>query len=192
VLVHICSTKVPYKTVGKEIIADRPEVSREILNGIREVARRLRRYLSRREHVERQVRRLSVFSKYLPKIAEFSAKLGGLRTLPNMDKLYKRQMVFKDLVTSNEYVDSDLFNAGSYKTVLVYIKNKHESNSVIVKVLGFTSSGWKDLIKEITLAAGAELYEMLKERVKLVKIQVRSAVMDKPGVVNAFIDGLSE
>ena len=39
ILVHVCSTKVPYKTVGKEFIADRPEVKSEILNGIREVAR---------------------------------------------------------------------------------------------------------------------------------------------------------
>ena len=31
VFVHICSTKVPYKTVGKEFIADRPDVEREIL-----------------------------------------------------------------------------------------------------------------------------------------------------------------
>ncbi|NIR86595.1 DNA topoisomerase VI subunit B, partial [Candidatus Bathyarchaeota archaeon] len=43
IVVHLCSTKVPYKTVGKEFIADRPEVKREILNGIREAARKLRR-----------------------------------------------------------------------------------------------------------------------------------------------------
>ena len=192
VLVHICSTKIPYKTVGKEIIADRPEVSREIINGIREVARQLKRYLSRREHVEKQVRRLSIFSKYLTKIAEFSAKLGGLQTLPSMDRLYRRQMVFKDLITSNQYVDSETFDAESYRTVLVYVKNKHESNTVNVRVLGFTSSEWKELKQEVNLGPSSELYEMLRKRVKLVKIQVRSAMMDKPSVVDAFIDGLSE
>ena len=39
IVIHICSTKVPYKTVGKEFIADCPEVRREEANAIREVAR---------------------------------------------------------------------------------------------------------------------------------------------------------
>jgi DNA topoisomerase-6 subunit B len=87
ILVHICSTKVPYKTVGKEFIADRPEVRREIANGLREVARQIQHFLTRREHVDRERRRLGVFSKYLPKIAQFSTQLAGKEKLPNIDKL---------------------------------------------------------------------------------------------------------
>jgi len=87
ILVHVCSTKVPYKTVGKEFIADRPEVSREILNGIREVSRRLQHFLTKREHVEKERRRLSVFSKYLPKIAQFSTELAGKEKTPDIKKL---------------------------------------------------------------------------------------------------------
>jgi len=87
ILVHVCSTKVPYKTVGKEFIADRPEVSREILNGIREVSRQLQHFLTKREHVEKERRRLSVFSKYLPKIAQFSTELAGKEKTPDIKKL---------------------------------------------------------------------------------------------------------
>lgn len=87
ILVHICSTKIPYKTVGKEFIADRPEVNKEVLNGIREAARRLQRFLSKREHVEKERRRLSVFSKYLPKIARFSTDLAGREKQPDIKKL---------------------------------------------------------------------------------------------------------
>jgi DNA topoisomerase-6 subunit B len=87
VLVHICSTKIPYKTVGKEFIADRPEVKKEILNGIREAARQLQKYLSKQEHVEREKKRLSVFSKYLPKIAKFSTELAGREKEPDVQKL---------------------------------------------------------------------------------------------------------
>ncbi|MEM2102000.1 MAG: DNA topoisomerase VI subunit B [Candidatus Bathyarchaeia archaeon] len=87
ILVHICSTKVPYKTVGKEFIADRPEVKREILNGMREVARDLQHFLSRQEHVERERKRLGVFSKYLPKIAQFATKLAGRQEPPDIKKL---------------------------------------------------------------------------------------------------------
>ncbi len=89
IVIHLCSTKVPYKTVGKEFIADRPEVRKEIMNGIREVARRLRRFLSKKEHVARDRRRLSVFSRYLPKIAEFSTGLAGRKKTPNIGKLLK-------------------------------------------------------------------------------------------------------
>jgi DNA topoisomerase-6 subunit B len=87
ILVHLCSTKVPYKTVGKEFIADRPEVKREILNGIREAARELQHFLTKQEHVERERKRLSVFSKYLPKIAQFSTDLAGKKKQPDISKL---------------------------------------------------------------------------------------------------------
>ena len=89
ILVHVCSTKVPYKTVGKEFIADRPEVNGEILNGIREVARELQKFLTKREYVEKERRRLTVFSKYLPKIARFSTNLAGKKEEPNIELLLR-------------------------------------------------------------------------------------------------------
>ena len=89
ILVHLCSTKVPYKTVGKEFIADRPEVKKEVLNAIREVAREIQHYLSRQEHVERERKRLNVFAKYLPKIARFSTDLAGKKDLPDIEQLLK-------------------------------------------------------------------------------------------------------
>ncbi len=89
IVVHICSTKVPYKTVGKEFLADRAEVRREIANELREVARQLGHFLTRREHVDREKKRLGVFSKYLPRIAQFSAKLAGKDRIPDIEKLLK-------------------------------------------------------------------------------------------------------
>jgi DNA topoisomerase-6 subunit B len=94
IVVHICSTKVPYKTVGKEFIADRPEVRREVANALREVARQLQHFLRRQEHVHMEKRRLSVFSKYLPKIAQFSTKLAGKEKLPDIGKLMKSVQKF--------------------------------------------------------------------------------------------------
>jgi len=89
IVVHICSTKVPYKTVGKEFIADRPEVRREEANALREVARQLQHFLSRQEHVHMEKRRLGIFVKYLPKIAQFSTTLAGKERVPDIDKLLK-------------------------------------------------------------------------------------------------------
>jgi len=94
ILVHICSTKVPYKTVGKEFIADRPEVRREVANALREVGRQLQHFLTRREHVDKERKRLGIFAKYLPKIAQFSSDLAGKEKLPDIEKLLKSVQKF--------------------------------------------------------------------------------------------------
>ena len=96
VLVHLCSTKVPYKTVGKEFIADRPEVKKEILNAIRDAARDMQRFLSRQENVERERKRLSTFSKYLPKIAQFSTELAKKKHPPDISKLLKSVKTYEE------------------------------------------------------------------------------------------------
>ena len=86
-IVHVCSTKVPYKTVGKEYIADRPEIEREIRNGLNSVARRLSYFLSRKISIEHERRRINVFSRFLPKIAKFSTDLAGRRKVPDIKPL---------------------------------------------------------------------------------------------------------
>ncbi len=96
ILVHICSTKVPYKTVGKEFIADRPEVKSEVLNGIREVARQLQHFLTRREYEEKETKRLITFSKYLPKIAQFSTELAEKERPPDIEKLLRSVKKFEE------------------------------------------------------------------------------------------------
>ncbi|HEX4919574.1 MAG TPA: DNA topoisomerase VI subunit B [Candidatus Bathyarchaeia archaeon] len=89
IFVHVCSTKIPYKTVGKEFIADRPEVEHEILNAIREASRNLRIYLSRREHLAQEKKRVDVFEKYLPKVAQYSTKLSRAKKEPDVKPLLK-------------------------------------------------------------------------------------------------------
>jgi len=90
VLVHICSTKVPYKTVGKEYIADRPEIEREILNGMRNVARDLYIYLSRRRRIGIQKKRVNMFEKYLPVIVEYAAKAAKTKDVPDVRPLLRK------------------------------------------------------------------------------------------------------
>jgi DNA topoisomerase-6 subunit B len=87
IAVHVCSTKIPYKTVGKEYMADQPEVEREITNAIRTAARGLRIFISRGIRVARERRRLDIFQKFLPKIAEFSTKLSEREDMPEIEPL---------------------------------------------------------------------------------------------------------
>ncbi|MCX8191372.1 MAG: DNA topoisomerase VI subunit B [Nitrososphaerales archaeon] len=87
IITHVCSTKIPYKTVGKEYLADRPEIERELKNGVREVLRKLSSYLSRKESMEMVKRRMNIYERYLPLIARFSTELSGAKRLPRYRKL---------------------------------------------------------------------------------------------------------
>ncbi len=89
IITHVCSTKVPYKTVGKEYLADRPELERELKNGLREVLRRLSTYLSRKSSMEFVKKKMNVYEKYLPLIARFSAELIGAPRPPRYRHLIK-------------------------------------------------------------------------------------------------------
>ena len=84
IIVHLCSTKVPYKTVGKEYIADRPEIEREIRNGIKEVLRKLSAYLSRKGSLEMARRKRNIYAKYLPLIARFATELAEKEKEPDV------------------------------------------------------------------------------------------------------------
>ncbi|PCN50015.1 DNA topoisomerase VI subunit B [Candidatus Geothermarchaeota archaeon ex4572_27] len=92
-LVHVCSTKVPYKTVGKEFIADRPEIEYEIEWGLKEAARKLRAYLSRKQREETLRRRKAVIMRYLPYIAKFAADLCGAQQLPDYEGALERTLM---------------------------------------------------------------------------------------------------
>lgn len=97
VFTSICSTKIPYKTVGKEAVADRPEIERELTMALRECGRNLKLYLSRIEKREAAAKRLSLYAKYLPMIAEFSAKAAGVKTPEVKPVLKKLGIPLKEL-----------------------------------------------------------------------------------------------
>ena len=98
----MCSTKIPYKSVGKEFIGERPEVERELKNGVREVMRQLRLYLSRKGSAEAVKRRQNIYLKYLPLIAEFSKELSGAKKLPKYESLMKQ---YSNSDNTNEEAD---------------------------------------------------------------------------------------
>jgi DNA topoisomerase-6 subunit B len=87
IITHVCSTKVPYKTVGKEYLADRPELERELKNAIRDASRKLRIYLSRKGNIAMVQRKMNIYGKYFPLIAQFVAELANEKKLPNYQSL---------------------------------------------------------------------------------------------------------
>ncbi len=109
VVTHICSLKIPYKTVGKEAIADRPEIERELIIAIRECARELKRYLIKVEKRTVAIKRLSIYAKYLPKIAKFSAELIDRKEPPDVTKLLKKMGVTPDIMEKIKLEEQESF-----------------------------------------------------------------------------------
>ncbi|MGA2573742.1 MAG: DNA topoisomerase VI subunit B [Candidatus Methanomethylicaceae archaeon] len=105
--IHICATKVPYKTVGKEYIADRPEVEYEIEWALKTCAREMRMHLAKKDRVSSMQRRLTVFERYLPLISQFSTELSGAPNQPNIEKVLKRLQANAKQVEQRSLVQTD-------------------------------------------------------------------------------------
>ncbi len=75
VLVHVASTRIPYKEAGKESIGDVPEIEAEIRNALHEAARRLKTYLMRKRREAEIRRKIITLAKYIPEIARSLAML---------------------------------------------------------------------------------------------------------------------
>src|SRR5574338_8165 len=84
---HICSTRIPYKTVGKENVADRPEIERELKNALQFLARKLAVHMSRKGMADMAKKRANLYSKYIPLIAQFVTELSGNKKEPNYKQL---------------------------------------------------------------------------------------------------------
>jgi len=88
IITHVCSTKVPYKTIGKEYIADRPEIEKELRNSLRIVLRSLSIFLGKKSRIEVIRKKQNIYRKYLPLIAKFSSDLAE-RQMPDVSRLIR-------------------------------------------------------------------------------------------------------
>ena len=86
---HICSTRIPYKTVGKENVADRPELERELKNALQYLARKLAVHMSRQGMADMAKKRANLYTKYVPLIAQFATELSGKKKEPNYKQLVR-------------------------------------------------------------------------------------------------------
>ena len=68
-LVHIASTNIPFTSESKDAVADVPEILEEVDLGLKEVARKLRRHLSRQSILSERREKEEIIRKILPKIA---------------------------------------------------------------------------------------------------------------------------
>lgn len=77
IFIHIAASKVPFKTAGKEYVADRDEVRREIRLALRKCARDLKTYLSKKKREQSFHMRNEKLLGYLNLINKYSSALSG-------------------------------------------------------------------------------------------------------------------
>ncbi len=109
IITDVCSTRIPYKTVGKEYLADRPELEKELRNGIREALRRLSVYFSRKGSLEMVKRKMNLYSKYVPMIARFATELAEKKRHPRYRVLLgldKTEETKEDQAKLEDFADS--------------------------------------------------------------------------------------
>ncbi len=82
ILVHVASTHIPFTSESKEAIADVPEIVEEIELALKDVARRLKLYLSRQDNLQRRREKEEIIQKILPRIAK---KVGEILERPTPD-----------------------------------------------------------------------------------------------------------
>jgi DNA topoisomerase-6 subunit B len=105
-LVHIASTNIPFTSESKDAVADVPEILVEIDLGLKEVARKLRRYLSRQSVLSERREKEEIIRKILPKIAK---KLSDIldREEPDIGpvvaKIMGNLLVFRRKVAQNGF-----------------------------------------------------------------------------------------
>jgi len=105
---HIYSTRIPYKTVGKEYVADRPEIEYELKNALRYLARRLSLHLSKKGNMAMAKKRLGLYAKYLPLLARFSMELSRAdkepryRVLLRLGEQYEMEYIDGNAIYTNQ------------------------------------------------------------------------------------------
>jgi len=77
VLIHVASTKVPYKGVGKESVANVDVIEEEIRGLVQELARKLRLHISKKRREKEAEEKLHTFLRYISEVSRSLAVIAG-------------------------------------------------------------------------------------------------------------------
>jgi DNA topoisomerase-6 subunit B len=91
-MVHICSTKVPYKTEGKEYISsDYAEINKTIQHAVQEALRKVKDHIGNIERIEEEKHRKNRFLLFIPNIAKNLSALTGYQQ-DNLEQMFKKAL----------------------------------------------------------------------------------------------------
>ncbi|NLN42863.1 MAG: DNA topoisomerase VI subunit B, partial [Methanosarcina sp.] len=128
-LIHVASINVPFTSESKDAIADIPVIKDEVDLAIKDVARKLKQYLSKQSNLKKRLEKEIIITKILPKMA---AKVANIleKDVPNIDPVVAKIM----------------------GNVLVHRKvkrNEDETADVVIKVKNFGTSACAFRIHEM-------------------------------------------
>jgi DNA topoisomerase-6 subunit B len=136
VLVHVCSTKVPYTSEAKEAVATVDEIMTELGLALKEGGRRLKTHLTKKAHRAKTKEKFEIVQLILPRIAEKSAKIVN-KKVPSLDATITKIM---GVVWIDEQIAYD---------------KKTKRHAVAINIHNFTSAG-KKLNLHLLLPRGME------------------------------------
>ncbi|MBI3268860.1 MAG: DNA topoisomerase VI subunit B [Planctomycetes bacterium] len=94
-MVHIASVWVPFTSESKEAVADYPEIEKEIKLALQECGRKLASYLRKKQHLQYELKRRSIFAAYAGILAKSIEALTGVkkeRIEADLDRIAKKDM----------------------------------------------------------------------------------------------------
>lgn len=100
-LVHVASTKIPFTSEAKEAIAEVPEIIEEIKLALRDLARQIRTFLTKKEIKAKLSEKFFLVQKILPQIANKSASILN-RPVPRLEPIITQIM---NVVWIDETID---------------------------------------------------------------------------------------
>ena len=177
ILVHMCSTKVPFTSEAKEAVASVDEIMTELDLALKECGRRLKTHLTKKAHRAKTKEKFDIVQLILPRIAEKSAKIVG-KKVPVLDSTITKIM---GVVWIDELIAYD---------------KKAKRHTVTLNVHNFTSAG-KKLNLHVLLPRGVSPSSMdpkpseVREDGKITWELKRIDSVAK-GSVTFTIDGLDE
>lgn len=124
VLVHVCSTKVPYTSEAKEAVATFDEIMTELDLALKECGRRLKTHLTKKAHRAKTKEKFDIVQLILPRIAQKSATIVN-KKVPSLDATITKIM---GVVWVDEGIEYD---------------KKAKRHTVTINVHNFTSAGKK-------------------------------------------------
>jgi DNA topoisomerase-6 subunit B len=77
-VVHLASVWVPFTSEAKEAVAHYDELLEEMKHALRECGRKLASHVRARAHADREMKRRSLFEKYIPEVAGAIGEILGL------------------------------------------------------------------------------------------------------------------
>lgn len=159
-LIHIASTNIPFTSESKDAVADVPEILAEIDLGLKEVARKLRRYLSRQSVLSERREKEEIIRKILPRIAKKLSEVlekDELDIGPVVAKIMGNLLVFRKVERNDGHLSvrilvenhSDLMRSFKLHEVLA-----KEADSVIPEARVISMGEGYDYHWKLSLAPG--------------------------------------